>query len=136
MKRYLIIGLLLMSPIWANASGERHIELTSERIKELRIIDTDRYWEGMHYLGTIENWHLFGETLTDASGGMPWSSTFAYKLPSEQLTVELGWTLATTGNVYIASPNSCPKISKASVATGAIYIPTEDQYRCVWLDNN
>ena len=107
------------------ASGQRTENITTESIKEYRILNLK---EGelnenvLHYIGTVNNqYHILMITKTsysersDGSVGMPWDQVFKYKIPVEKMTVINGWDIAAqVKNGINIRPSSCPRLFLSS----------------------
>ena len=110
---------LLLFSTNLTASGQRSMDITAETLSEYRSITLHSPPHNhLHYAGTSDGQHLLMITLTSVdqnSNGrpmMPFDSTYAYTLSSDELEIENGWDISEqlkTGGITI-SPRDCPTI--------------------------
>ncbi len=97
------------------ASGNRDLIFDANAAETMReMAPSDLSQQGnspLRYLGSSQQWHIFGETLTSTEGGRPFDNTFTYKVSRENIKIVNGWTLNGIDNQYRINVPSCPTIS-------------------------
>jgi len=132
MKKILPILLFWVFSCTALASGERDIKLTQESLGKYAEVDLSKQTKKLNYLGSTEQWHIFGETLTSVSGGMPYDNTFAYKVKKDSFAVENGWQFKLDKEHYLIFVQNCPAVyfNKDKPVT-KISVPADGKKHCV-----
>lgn len=121
-------GCLLVTAV--NASGVRELRLDECLNKETVCVEiaSESLQLSYRYLGSTEQWHFWGETLTATDGDMPFSSTYGYKIPRDSLEVSPVNTIAENQLNHWVSPNSCPKIIKLELAENRVFVEESKCY--------
>jgi hypothetical protein len=98
-----------------SASGNRDLIFDAHSAETMReLASSDLTLKGsspLRYLGSSQQWHIFGETLTSTEGGRPFDNTFAYRVSRENIKVINGWSLNGNNDHYRIHVTSCPTIS-------------------------
>ncbi|WP_019622030.1 hypothetical protein [Amphritea japonica] len=132
MKAFIIIFLYIATISTSIASGNRDLYITSQTLKSFSEIELSTFTKKLSYLGSTEQWHVFGETLTSVSNGMPYSNTYGYKIQDSKLKLEHGWFLDLSEMDYWMYVPNCPSIyfDKSKIIT-QIFIPENEKNRCI-----
>jgi len=120
----LIIAIsIVLKPVIA--SGNRGLTLATETIEGLRQVDVNFLMNRqgrVHYLGSNRQWHFFGQTVSDASGGMPYDNTFGFRVNKEHWKVSSPYELNLSETQLYVVPRSCPYIVDINEAEQTITI--------------
>lgn len=136
MQYVIIVCLLVAFSFKVSASGDRDLLLSESQIKALPTLQVKKLPAGVKYLGSTKEWHLFAETLTAVSKGMPFSNTFGYKVNANGVDVVNGWQLNQENTLRPVYVNNCPKLYsiKSHENETVIIIPENQQGRCLGND--
>lgn len=133
MKTFFVLLLSLAIPSALVASGSRGLNLNLNLLERLPEIQLSQLTKKLNYLGSTEQWHILGKTLTAVSEGMPYDSTYGYKVNADKLTINNGWTLNLNDmDYYWEYVPDCPIIQLDKVAlTAQVSVPKNRQNNCV-----
>lgn len=133
MKTFLVLLLSLTIPSTLLASGSRGLNLNLNSLENLPEIQLPQLTKKLNYLGSTKQWHILGETLTAVSEGMPYDSTYGYKVNADQLTITNGWTLNLNDmDYYWEYVPDCPVIHFDKLElTAQVSVPENRKNNCV-----
>lgn len=132
MKALIIILLYIATISTSIASGNRDLNINSLTLKSFPQIELSTFTNRLNYLGSTGQWHVFGETLTSVSNGMPYSNTYGYKIKDSKFKVENGWFLDLSEMDYWMYVPNCPSIyfDESKLIT-RFFIPKDEKSRCI-----
>ena len=133
MKTFIVLLLYLTISSSLSASGSRGLNLNLNSLERLPEIKLSQLTNKFNYLGSTKQWHILGETLTSVSEGMPYDSTYGYKVNADKLNINNGWTLNLNDMDYYWEyvPN-CPIIYLNKVElTAQVSIQKNRKNNCV-----
>lgn len=120
----LIIAIsIVLKPVIA--SGNRGLTLATETIEGLRQVDVNfliNQQGRVHYLGSNQQWHFFGQTVSDVSGDMPYDNTFGFRVNNEDWKVSLPYELNISETQLYVVPRNCPYLIDINEAEQTITI--------------
>lgn len=128
------LAAMLIGPQAAAFSGERELEITASSIETFPTFslgDLARLGTSARYIGSVGEWHIFGEHLVSDEGGMPFSSVYGYKVPASILSAQGGRTIDLTKSYY-AFVQNCSSFTVRPVECGRARMTVDKGARCLY----